>query len=97
MIDKVYTALSIVILEILKTYNKNNLANKFIKSFKSPTKTPIFFNKKLNKSLKLCINYRGLNNLTIKNRYFLPLVRKLLYQLDWSRFFSQLDLTNTYY
>lgn len=59
-------------LEILKTYIKNNLTNGFIRPFKSPAGAPIFFDKKLNKSLQLCIDYQGLNNLIIKNWYPLP-------------------------
>ena len=54
-------------LEILKTYIKNNLANSFIKPSKFFVKTSIFFDKKLNRSLRLYINYHGFNNLTIKN------------------------------
>ena len=75
--DLIYS-LSFVELEILKTYIKNILANNFIRPFKFPTRAPIFFNKKPNKSLKLCINYLGLNNLIIKNQYPLPLVGKSL-------------------
>lgn len=63
-------------LETLKTYIEKNLASAFIKSFKSPARAPIFFNKKLNRSLRLCVNYKGLNNLTIKNQYPILLVRK---------------------
>ena len=54
-------------LETLKAYIKNNLANGFIMPFKSPAEAPIFFDKKPNSSLKLCIDYQSLNNLTIKN------------------------------
>ncbi len=67
-------------LEILKAYIENNLANGFIKPFKSPARVSIFFEKKLDGSLRLCVDYQGLNNLTIKNWYLLPLVRK---SLDW--------------
>ena len=49
-------------LEILKVYIKNNLVNSFIRPSKSPIKAPILFNKKPDSSLKLCVNYRGLNN-----------------------------------
>ncbi len=84
-------------LETLKAYIKINLANGFIRPSKSPTGTPILFDKKPNDSLGLCVDYRGLNNLTIKNRYPLPLVGESLDQLDWARHFTQLDLTNTYY
>ena len=44
-------------LEILKAYIKNNLANNFIKPFKSPIKIFILLNKKSNGSLKLCVDY----------------------------------------
>ena len=61
-------------LEILKTYIENNLANGFIKFSKSLVRAPIFFDKKLNRSLQLYIDYWSLNNLIIKNCYPLPLV-----------------------
>ena len=54
-------------LKILKIYIKFNLANDFIKPYKFFTRTPIFFNKKLDKSLRLCIDYQDFNNLIIKN------------------------------
>ncbi len=65
-------------LEKLKTYIKNNLVNNFIKSFKSLARTLIFFDKKSDKSLRLCVNYQSLNNLTIKNRYSLSLIGESL-------------------
>ena len=84
-------------LEMLKAYIKNNLANGFIRPFKSPAGALIPFDKNPNNSLRLCVDYRGLNNLTIKNRYPLSLVGKLLDQLSRARRFTQLDLTNAYY
>lgn len=60
-----YTALSPDELKTFKTYIENNLANKFIKSSKSPIGASIFFDKKLDQSLILCIDYQGLNNLII--------------------------------
>ncbi len=71
-------------LETLKVYIKNNLANGFIKPSKSSAKAPIFFNKKPNGSLRLYVDYRVLNNLTIKNRYPLPLFGKSLDRLGWA-------------
>ena len=65
-------------LEILKAYIKNNLTNDFIRPSKSPTGALIFFDKKSDGCLRLYINYRGLNNLTIKNWYPLSLVGELL-------------------
>ena len=65
-------------LETLKIYIKTNLANGFIQLSKSPARALIFFDKKLDKSLRLCIDYWGLNNITIKNWYPLPLISELL-------------------
>ena len=54
-------------LKILKAYIETNLANGFIRPFTSPAGAPILFDRKSDGSLQLCVNYRGLNNLTIKN------------------------------
>ena len=56
-------------LETLKTYIKINLANGFIRPSKSPAGAPILFDRKLNGSFRFCVNYRGFNNITIKNQY----------------------------
>ena len=66
----------------LKTYIKINLANGFISTSKSPADAPILFVRKLKGSLHLCVNYQGLNNLTIKNRYSLPLIGESFNWLD---------------
>ena len=50
-------SLGFVELETLKAYIKNNLANGFIKPSKSPAGAPIFFDKKPNSNLRLCVNY----------------------------------------
>ncbi len=84
-------------LETLKAYIKNNLASGFIWPSKSPTGTPILFDKKPDGSLRLFVDYRGLNNLTIKNWYPLPLVGESLDRLGRTRRFTQLDLTNAYH
>lgn len=65
-------------LEILKTYIENNLANDFIKPSKSPIGVTIFFDKKPNGRLRLSRDYRGLNNLIIKNKYPLLLIKESL-------------------
>ena len=84
-------------LEILKAYIIPNLANKFIRLIKSPAGAPILFNRKLNGSFRLCVNYQDLNNLTIKNRYPLLLIEELLDRLGRARRFIQLNLTSIYH
>ena len=84
-------------LEILKTYIKTNLANGFIRLSKSLASAPILFDRKSNNFLQLCIDYRGLNNLIIKNRYLLPLIGELLDRLKRAKRFIQLDFTSAYH
>ena len=84
-------------LETLKTYIKTNLANDFICPLKSSAGTLILFDKKPDGSLWLYIDYRGLNNIIIKNRYSLPFVGESLDYLDRAKQFTQLDLTSAYH
>ena len=60
-------SLGSVELKTLKTYIKTNLANGFIRPFKSLTETPILLDRKPDKSLRFCVDYGGLSNITIKN------------------------------
>ena len=59
-------------LKTLKTYIETNLLNGFIRASKSPAGVPILFVRKPDGSLRLCVDYRRLNNFTIKNWYLLP-------------------------
>ena len=67
-------------LETLKTYIKINLANDFIRHFKSSAGASILFDRKPHGSLHLCIDYWDLNNIIIKNQYLLLLIGE---SLDW--------------
>ena len=84
-------------LKTLKIYIETNLASSFIRLSKSLTGAPILFDKKLDGSLWLCVDYQGLNNITIKNRYPLPLFDESLNRLGHAKQFTQLDLTSTYH
>ena len=84
-------------LKILKVYIETNLANGFIRLPKSPAGAPILFDRKSDSFFRLCVNYRGLNNLTIKNQYSLLLIGKLLERLRRARRFTQSDLTSVNY
>lgn len=84
-------------LETLKTDIEKNLASGYIRRLKSPAGAPILFVRKDDGSLRLCVDYRSLNNLTIKNRYPLPLIGESLDCLGRAKRFTQLDLTNAYH
>ena len=74
-------SLGLMELETLKAYIETNLANRFIRPSKSPADAPILFDRKLNGSFQLHINYKRLNNFTIKNQYLLLLIGELLERL----------------
>ena len=84
-------------LETLKTYIKTNLASSFIRHSKCLSDALILFVQKKDGSLCLCVDYQGLNNLTIKNCYPLPLIGKSFNHLGCAKHFTQLDLTNAYH
>ena len=81
-------ALSLVELEMLKAYIEIRLKTGFIRPFKSPAVAFIFFDKKLDGSFCLCVDYWDLNNFIIKNRYPLPLISKVLDQLSRAKQFT---------
>ena len=80
----------------LKTYIEENLAKNFIRHSKSPAGAPILFVKKKDGSLRMCVDYRGLNKITIKNRYPLPLISGLLDQLNQAKIYTKIDLRGAY-
>ena len=84
-------------LEMLKTYIETNIVNGFIQPSKSPIGASILFDQKPDRSLCPCVNYRDLNNITIKNQYPLPLIGESLDQVGQAKRFTQLDLTNAYH
>lgn len=84
-------------LETIKAYIEINLTNKFIWLSKSPAGTLFFFDRNSNGLFRLCINYQGLNNLIIKNRYSLLLIGELLDRLGRAKWFIQLNRTSIHY
>ena len=63
----------------------------------SSTSAGFFFVEKKDKTLGLCINYRGLNDLTVKNCYPLPLIASAFERLQGAVIFSKLDILNAYH
>ena len=65
-----------------------------IRRSSSPAGAPILFVPKPDGSLRLCIDYRGLNKITIKNKYPLPLMKELRDRLGKATVFTKSDLKN---
>ena len=84
-------------LQELKVQFQELLDKGFIRPSTSPWGAPILFSKKKDKTLRLCIDYRQLNRVTIKNRYPLPRIDDLFDQLRRAQVFSKIDLCTGYH
>ncbi|GJS28734.1 putative reverse transcriptase domain-containing protein [Tanacetum coccineum] len=84
-------------MEELSGQLKKLLDKGFIRPSSSPLGAPILFVKKKDGSFIMCIYYRELNKLTIKNRYPLPRIDDLFDQLQGSKYFSKIDLRSGYH
>ncbi|GJX13320.1 putative reverse transcriptase domain-containing protein [Tanacetum coccineum] len=71
--------------------------NGFIRPSHSPWGVPVLFVKKKDDALRMCIDYRELNKLTIKNRYQLPRIDDVFDQLQGACYFSKIDLSSVYH
>ena len=79
-------------LKALREHLDDALGKGFIRPSNSPAGAPILFVKKKDGSLRLCVDYRGLNRITRKNRYPLPLIGDLLDRLQSAKVFTKIDL-----
>ena len=74
------------------------LMNKgFIRPSVSPWGAPVLFVKKKDGTLRMCINYRQINKVTVKSRYPFPIIKDLFYLLKGAGVFSKIDLRSRYY
>ncbi|KAK6224224.1 reverse transcriptase domain protein [Colletotrichum tabaci] len=82
--------------EELDKYIDENLRKGYIRPSTSPAGYPILFVPKKNGKLRLCVDYRQLNDITIKNSYPLPLITELRDLLYGAKWFTALDLKGAY-
>ena len=81
----------------LKKQLKELLDKEYIQPSASPWGSPILFVKKKDRSMRMCIDYRSLNAVTIKNKYPLPRIDDLLDELQKAKFFSKINLRFSYH
>jgi len=71
---------------------------KFIRQSTSPaTSPPLFVAKKDTTYLRLCVDYRALNKITIKNRYPIPAMDSLLDRIRGTKYFTKIDLREAFH
>ena len=69
----------------------------FVRPSTSPWGAPVLFVKKKDGSMRLCIDYRELNKVTIRNQYPLPRINDLFDQLQGAKVFSKIDFRSGYH
>ena len=79
-------------LKVLKKFLDENLAKGFIRPSTSPAASPVLFARKPGGGLRLCVDYRALNAITVKNRYPLPLIQETLDRICRAKYFTKLDI-----
>jgi len=84
-------------LETLRKYIEDNLNKGFIRHSQAPCGAPVLFVKKADGSLRLCVDYRGLNKILRKNRYPLPLIGELLDRISRAKYFTKMDVRDGYH
>jgi hypothetical protein len=94
--DFIYN-LSTTKLKILKNYMNEYMKKSFIIEFVSFTKTFIFFVKKTNDKFHLCVNYKNLNEIIIKNRYSLFFINENLNRLFEAKIFIKLNVKDVFH
>src|SRR5258706_4900792 len=82
--------------EALRTHLQENLPPGKVRRSRSATAAPILFVRKKDGSLRLVVDYRALNRLTIPNKYPLPLISVVLDRTSGGNWFTRLDLKNGY-
>ncbi|KFY32334.1 hypothetical protein V493_00296 [Pseudogymnoascus sp. VKM F-4281 (FW-2241)] len=83
-------------LKVLKEYIDDNLKTGHIRPSTSLAGSLVLFVPKKDSSLRLCVNYRPLNNITIKDRYAPPLLYEMNDRFQGARIFTKLDLRGAY-
>lgn len=83
-------------LKVLKEWIEDNLRKGFIRPSSSPAASPVLFVKKPGGGIRICVDYRALNAMTIKDRYPLPLTKETLNNLKGMKYFTKIDIISAF-
>jgi hypothetical protein len=81
----------------LKEHIRELVEKGFIRPSSSPWRAPVIFVPKKDGTQRLCVDYHALNEVTVKNKYLLPRIDDLFYQLRGACVFSKIDLRSGYH
>jgi hypothetical protein len=84
-------------LATVKKYIDDMLEKGFIQESKSPAGAPVLLVDKPDGTKRFCVDYRKLNDITVKDRYALPLADEMRDRLGKARIFTKLDLRDAYH
>jgi hypothetical protein len=84
-------------LKIVKKYLEDNLKKRFIVANRSFFASSVMFMKKTNESLRFCVDYRKFNQLIKKNKYSFSLIEKTFTHLSKTKYFTKLDIRQTFH
>jgi len=87
-----YRPMSIQEQEAVRKYIQEQLGKGFIRRGSSPAAAPVLLVRKPGGGIRVCVDYRELNNITIKNRYPIPLIAETLDRLAGAKIFSKFDV-----
>ncbi|WVZ49193.1 hypothetical protein U9M48_000570 [Paspalum notatum var. saurae] len=93
---KAYRISGVELLEVKKQIDEL-LEKGFIRKNTSPWASPVLLTEKKDGTLRMCVDYRGLNAVTVKNKYPLPRIEDLFDQLKGACVFSKIDLRSGYH
>jgi hypothetical protein len=83
-------------LRVFKRWLDDNLAKEFIRPSKSSATSPILLAQQPGGGVYICVAYKGINNITMKSRYLIPLIKETLDSIYKAQIFTKLDVIATF-